>query len=163
MDHHQHFASVTPRDLRPHDIWQGASGLSITSSCTSFAGFYDAFRGDSGTELVIGENNDLQIDFGHEVDCLMLEFYVVSDCDWLSEEDRLECEYLGLDATLFDPPAAYWLTLSGQLGTEFIRGVYASSPTRQLLLGPFRKLTISTTQAGTVHIPAFSWRLAVRH
>jgi len=53
--------------------------------------------------------------------------------------------------------------LSGLAGTEIVPGHYASSPTRQLLLGPFRTLTISTTHAGTVHIPALSGQPAVRH
>jgi hypothetical protein len=57
----------------------------------------------------------------------------------------------------------FWLTLSGLAGTESVPGHYASSPTRQLLLGPFRTLTISTTHAGTVHIPALSWQPVVRH
>ncbi|MFJ1571661.1 hypothetical protein K3F44_21805 [Pseudomonas sp. S07E 245] len=53
--------------------------------------------------------------------------------------------------------------MSGLAGTESVPGHYASSPTRQLLLGPFRTLTISTTHAGTVHIPALSWQPVVRH
>ncbi|MCS4283694.1 hypothetical protein M2396_001987 [Pseudomonas sp. BIGb0278] len=57
----------------------------------------------------------------------------------------------------------FWLTLSGLAGTESVHGHYASSPTRQMLLGPFRTLAISTTHAGTVHIPALSWQPVVRH
>lgn len=163
MECHQHFARMQPYHFKPHDIWLGNSGLSITSSCTSYAGLYQDFQGNPGTELVIGENNDLQIDFGKEIDCVMLDFYVVSDCPGLDEDDLIECDYLGLSPDLLDAPPLYWLTLSGQSGTEYVPGVYASTPTRQLLLGPFRKLTISTKQASTVHIPALSWRPVLRH
>lgn len=60
-----------------------ASGLSIRANSTSWTGFHEAFRGDDGTELVIGENSDVDITFAQEVECLRLEYYVVSDflCD----------------------------------------------------------------------------------
>jgi len=163
MQQHQYFARLQPRNFIPHAIWQGNYGLSISSSCTSYAGLATAVNGNPGTELVIGQNNDLKIDFGKEVDRLMMEFYVVSDRLEFDEDDLIECEYRGRDPELLGPPPLYWLTLSGLAGTEIVPGHYASSPTRQLLLGPFRTLTISTTQAGTVHIPALSWQPAVRH
>ena len=60
-----------------------ASGLSIRSNSTSWTGFHEAFKGEDGTELVIGEHSDVEITFSQEVECLRLEYYVVSDflCD----------------------------------------------------------------------------------
>lgn len=163
MEYHQQFGCVAPQALHQHRVWHGANGLRIMATCTSFAGFIDSFEINAGIELVISENNNLLLDFGKEIDSLMLDFYVQSETPSLDVDDLIECESLGLDPELFAPPPLYWLTLSGQAGTEFVPGVFAAEPSRQLLLGPFRQLTITTSQAATLRIPGMTWRSASRH
>ncbi len=140
-----------------------ASGLSFESRSTSWIGFHEAFKGEDGTELVIGEHSEIVINFDQEVECLRLEYYVVSDffCDDLCMLFDAENHDFGLVAP--PPRNFYWLTLEGSGYRDLRPGPVATRPYHQVIDGPFRRLTISTSQAGTVHIRKLEWTSTRRH
>jgi hypothetical protein len=125
-----------------------ASGLSIRSNSTSWTGFHEAFKGEDGTELVIGEHSDVEITFAQEVECLRLEYYVVSD--FLCDDLHMLFDAENHDHDLAAPTlrSFYWLTSEGSGLRDLRPGPIATHP-YQLIEGPFRRLTISTSQAGT--------------
>ncbi|MFJ4154432.1 hypothetical protein ACIPZF_06415 [Pseudomonas sp. NPDC089752] len=133
------------------------TGWSICANGTAWTGFHAAFKGGEGTELVIGEHSDVEIAFDKEVESLKIEYYVVSDQHFDDVQMLLDTD--GLDTDPFAPPARsfYWLTLTGSGYTEFMPGPISTKPYQHELPGPFRRLTISTSQAGTVHIRKLEW------
>jgi len=163
MIYEEHFADVERQFLTHKQTLLTPSGLSIRSNGTSWTGFHEAFKGDEGTELVIGEQSDVEITFSQEVESLRLEYYVVSDQHF--EDVQLLLDTDGYDTGPFAPAPRnfYWLTLSGSGFTEFMPGPISTQPYHQLLAGPFRRLTISTSQAGTVHIRKLEWTRTCRH
>ncbi|MFP3444463.1 hypothetical protein [Pseudomonas sp. SIMBA_067] len=153
----EHFQHVERQFLWHKKTLHTASGLSIRSNSTSWTGFHEAFRGEDGTELVIGEHSDVEIVFAQEVECLRLEYYVVSDflCDdlhMLFDAERVDC-----DLATPIPRNFYWLTVEGSGFRDLRPGPIATNPYHQVIDGPFRRLTISTSQAGTVHIRRLEW------
>jgi len=163
MIYEEHFAHVKRQFLTHKQTLLTPSGLSIRSNGTSWTGFHEAFKGDEGTELVIGEQSDVEITFSQEVESLRLEYYVVSDQHF--EDVQLLLDTDGYDTGPFAPAPRnfYWLTLSGSGFTEFMPGPISTQPYHQQLAGPFRRLTISTSQAGTVHIRKLEWTRTCRH
>ena len=159
----EHFQHVERQFLWHKKTLQTASGLSIRSNSTSWTGFHEAFKGEEGTELVIGEHSDVEIVFAQEVECLRLEYYVVSDflCDdlhMLFDAERVDC-----DLATPIPRNFYWLTVEGSGFRDLRPGPIATNPYHQVIDGPFRRLTISTSQAGTVHIRRLEWTGTHRH
>ena len=73
MIYEEHFAHVKRQFLTHKQTLLTPSGLSIRSNGTSWTGFHEAFKGDEGTELVIGEQSDVEITFSQEVESLRLE------------------------------------------------------------------------------------------
>ncbi|MDD2132972.1 hypothetical protein [Pseudomonas kurunegalensis] len=159
----EHFQHVERQFLWHKQTLRTASGLSIRSNSTSWAGFHEAFKGEDGTELVIGEHSDVEITFAQEVECLRLEYYVVSDflCDDLHMLFDAENHHYDLVAPA--PRNFYWLTLEGRGFHDLRPGPIATHPYHQVIDGPFRRLTISTSQAGTVHIRRLEWTGTHRH
>ncbi|QCI14949.1 hypothetical protein E6B08_27930 [Pseudomonas putida] len=158
----ERFDHVRQQSLQPSQVLHTDSGLSICANSTAGAGLHEAFRGEDGTELVIGENCDVEIAFDQEVEQLRLELYVVSDRHG-ELQDLTEAERLDRDQPLEPLSYFYWITLSGSGYTEFLPGPISSQPCSHLLLGPFRRLTFSTSQAGTVHIRQLQWTPTCRH
>jgi len=163
MTYEEHFTRVKRQCLWHSQTVVTPSGLEIRSNGTSWTGLQQAFEGDDGTELVIGEHSDVEIAFTHEVECLRLEYYVVSDRQ-LDDAQML----LGTDDCIMGLPAPaprnfYWLTVTGSGYTDFRPGPVCAQPYHQLIDGPFRRLTISTSQAGTVHIRKLEWTRTSRH
>jgi hypothetical protein len=78
----EHFQRRTAVSVAQADASYGIRAEYPPNS-TSWTGFHEAFKGEDGTELVIGEHSDVEITFAQEVECLRLEYYVVSDflCD----------------------------------------------------------------------------------
>ncbi|AYG47571.1 hypothetical protein DV532_22950 [Pseudomonas sp. Leaf58] len=159
----EHFQHVERQYLWHKQTLRTASGLSIRSNSTSWAGFHEAFKGEDGTELVIGEHSDVEIAFTQEVERLRLEYYVVSDflCDdlhMLFDAENFDCDLVAPVARNF-----YWLTVEGSGFRNLRPGPIATHPYHQVIDGPFRRLTISTAQAGTVHIRKLEWTGTHRH
>ena len=163
MIYEEHFAQVNRQFLCHKQTLLMPSGLSIRSNGTSWTGFHEAFKGEDGTELVIGEHSDVEITFSQEVESLRLDYYVVSDQHFDDVQMLLDTDGIDMDLTAPTPRNFYWLTLSGSGYTEFMPGPIATQPYHQLLAGPFRRLTISTSQAGTVHIRKLEWTRTCRH
>ncbi|AXM96923.1 hypothetical protein ACU5P1_02155 [Pseudomonas plecoglossicida] len=163
MVYEEHFAQVPRQHLSHKQTLLTPSGLSIRSNGTSGAGFHEAFKGEHGTELVIGEHSDVEIAFEQEVDSLLLEYYVVSDRHFDDVRMLLDTDGYDVDLIAPTPRDFYWLTLSGSGYTEFLPGPLATQPYHQVIGGPFRRLTISTSQAGTVHIRKLEWTRTCRH
>ncbi|QXH51114.1 hypothetical protein KSS94_24775 [Pseudomonas fakonensis] len=163
MTYQESFEHITPQFLAASTAYHTDSGLSIRAKGTAWAGFHTAFKGDEGTELVIGEHCEVEIVFLQEVEQLLVEFYVVSD--QYPDDVQMLIDTEGLNYTLPLEPQRnfYWITLSGSGFTEHLPGPVASQPHSQLLFGPFRRLTISTSQAGTVHIRKLAWTRTCRH
>ncbi|MFK0313243.1 hypothetical protein ACIQUF_18680 [Pseudomonas sp. NPDC090233] len=163
MTYEEHFAQVQRQPLSHKEPFFMPSGLCIRANGTSLTGFHEAFKGDDGTELVIGEHSDVEIAFAEEVESLLIEYYVVSDQHFDDVQMLLDTD--GYDMDLIAPPPRnfYWLTLSGSGYTEFMPGPISTQPYLQHLAGPFRRLTISTSQAGTVHIRKLKWSRTCRH
>ncbi|CAI3810148.1 hypothetical protein GLGCALEP_06067 [Pseudomonas sp. MM221] len=159
----EHFQHVERQFLWHKQTLHMASGLSIRSNSTSWTGFHEAFKGEDGTELVIGEHSDVEITFAHEVECLRLEYYVVSDylCDDLHM--LFDTESHDYDLAAPAPRNFYWLTVEGSGIRDLLPGPIATHPYHQVIDGPFRRLTISTSQAGTVHIRRLEWTGTNRH
>ncbi|MCX2890850.1 hypothetical protein DMX11_21310 [Pseudomonas sp. LB-090624] len=159
----EHFQHVERQFLWHRQTLFTPSGLSIRSNSTSWTGFHEAFKGEDGTELVIGEHSDVEISFAQEVECLRLEYYVVSDflCDDLHM--LFDAENLDYDLCAPVPRNFYWLTLEGSGFRDLRPGPIATQPYHQVIDGPFRRLTISTSQAGTVHIRRLEWTGTRRH
>ncbi|NBB05638.1 hypothetical protein [Pseudomonas monteilii] len=159
----EHFQHVERQFLWHKQTLRTASGLSIRSNSTSWTGFHEAFKGEDGTELVIGEHSDVEITFAQEVACLRLEYYVVSD--FLCEDLNMLFDADNNDYDLIAPAPRhfYWLTLEGYGVRDLRPGPIATSPYHQVIDGPFRRLTISTSQAGTVHIRKLEWTGTHRH
>ncbi|HDS1816443.1 TPA: hypothetical protein QEM96_001074 [Pseudomonas putida] len=159
----ERFTHVTRQFLWHRQTLRTASGLSIRSNSTSWTGFHEAFKGEDGTELVIGEHSDLEITFSQEVQCLRLEYYVVSDflCDDLHM--LFDAENHDYDLLAPAPRNFYWLTIEGSGFTDLMPGPISTHPYHQVIDGPFRRLTISTSQAGTVHIRRLEWTGTQRH
>ncbi|MDZ3994103.1 hypothetical protein [Pseudomonas sp. Teo4] len=163
MTYEEHFQHVERQFLCRRQALRTPSGLSIRSNCTSWAGFHEAFKGEEGTELVIGEHCDVEIAFSQEVETLTLEYYVVSDDHFIDVQMLLDTEGCDYDLIALPPRNFYWLTLSGSGYTEYMPGPVATTPYQQMISGPFRRLTISTSQAGTVHIRKLAWTRTSRH
>ncbi|TDJ78703.1 hypothetical protein E2H86_03640 [Pseudomonas putida] len=156
------FDHVGQQSLVPCQALHTDSGLSIRANSIAGAGLHEAFRGEDGTELVIGENCDVEIAFNQEVEQLHLELYVVSDREG-ELRDLADAQGLEGDPQLAPLSYFYWITLTGSGYTEFLPGPVFSRPSSHLVLGPFRRLTISTSQAGTVHIRRLRWTPTCRH
>ncbi|MNO91198.1 hypothetical protein D3C76_827380 [compost metagenome] len=163
MNYEERFSHIERQFLWHRQTLCTSTGLSIRSNSTSWSGFHEAFKGEDGTELVIGEHSDVEITFAQEVESLRLEYYVVSD-------QHFDVIHMLLDTTPDDCcltyPAAhnfYWLTLSGSGFIECLPGPVATQPCQQTLEGPFRRLTISTSKVGTVHIRKLEWTRTCRH
>ncbi|MFJ4395396.1 hypothetical protein [Pseudomonas sp. NPDC089396] len=163
MIYEEHFAHVDRQFLSHKQLFRTPSGLSICSNGTSWTGFHEAFKGEDGTELVIGEHSDVEIAFNQEVERLRLEYYVVSDQSFDNVQMLLDTDGYDIDLIAPIPRNFYWLTLSGSGYTEFRPGPIATQPYHQDIDGPFRRLTISTSQAGTVHIRKLEWTRTCRH
>ncbi|MFJ4345919.1 hypothetical protein [Pseudomonas sp. NPDC089401] len=164
MTYEEHFAQVERQFLRHNHPLKTPSGLSIRANSTPCTtGLYEAFKGNDGTELVIGEHSDVEITFREEVEHLCLEYYVVSDQHY--DEVQMLVDTHDCDYDLFAPVPRnfYWLTLSGSGYTDFMPGPVSTHPYQQEIPGPFRRLTISTSQAGTVHIRSLQWTRTCRH
>ncbi|MFT0518969.1 hypothetical protein [Pseudomonas faucium] len=163
MIYEEHFAQVQRQFLWHKQALLTPSGLSICANGTSWTAFHEAFKGENGTELVIGEHSEVEIVFSQEVESLCLEYYVVSDPHY--DDMHVLQDADGHEADLFVPVprSFYWLTLSGSGHTAFLPGPIATQPYHQILDGPFRCLTISTSQAGTVHIRKLEWTGTCRH
>ena len=159
----EHFQHIERQILWHRQTLRTASGLTIRSNSTSWTGFHEAFKGEDGTELVIGEHSDVEITLAHEVECLRLEYYVVSDflCDDL--QMLFDTESHDYDLVAPAPRNFYWLTLEGSGFRDLRPGPIATHPYHQVIDGPFRRLTISTSQAGTVHIRRLEWTGTNRH
>lgn len=159
----EHFQHIERQFLWHKQTLRTESGLSIRSNSTSWTGFHEAFKGEDGTELVIGEHSDVEIRFAQEVECLRMEYYVVSDflCDDLCM--LFDAENLEYDQVAPAPRNFYWLTLEGSGFRDLRPGPIATQPYHQVIEGPFRRLTISTSHAGTVHIRSLEWTGTRRH
>ncbi|PRN05052.1 hypothetical protein A0O30_09650 [Pseudomonas sp. LLC-1] len=159
----EQFNHVERQFLWYRHVLRTESGLRIRSKSTSWAGIHEAFKGDEGSELVIGEHCEVEIGFAHEVECLRLEYYVVSDflCDDLHMLFDAENHHYDLVAPA--PRNFYWITLEGSGFRDLRPGPIATHPYHQVIDGPFRRLTISTSQAGTVHIRRLEWTGTHRH
>ncbi|BBH43946.1 hypothetical protein [Pseudomonas sp. KU43P] len=163
MIYEEHFAQLKKQSLSHNKTLQTSSGLSIRANGTSWTGFHEAFKGDDGTELVIGEHSDVEIAFNQEVESLRLEYYVVSDQHYDDVQMLLDTDSYDVDLIVPVTRNFYWLTLSGSGFTEFMPGPISTQPYQQVIAGPFRRLTISTSQAGTVHIRKLEWTRTCRH
>jgi hypothetical protein len=163
MTYEEDFAQLERQFMRPSQTILTPSGLKIRSNGTSWIGLHEAFKGDDGTELVIGEHSDVEIAFNGEVECLRLEYYVVSDQHFDEVQMLLDTDGYDMDLIAPTPRSFYWLTLSGSGFTDFRPGPISTQPYHQLIDGPFRRLTISTSQAGTVHIRRLEWTRTCRH
>ncbi|WP_343597752.1 hypothetical protein [Pseudomonas sp.] len=163
MTFKENFSHVRRQSLEYKQTLHMPTGLSIRSNSTSCTGFHEAFKGPEGTELVIGELCDVEIAFRQEVESLLIEYYVVSDQHF--EEVQLLLDTDGCDMDLISPVPRhfYWLTLSGSGYTDYRRGPVSSQPYQQIIEGPFRRLTISTSLAGTVNIRRLEWTRTYRH
>ncbi|NQD56764.1 hypothetical protein HP546_15575 [Pseudomonas sp. CM25] len=159
----EHFQQVDRQSLPHKQTLLTPSGLSIRSNSTSSSGFHEAFKGEDGTELVIGEHSDVEIAFAQEVECLRLEYYVVSD--FLGDDLHMLFDAGNHNYDLIAPAPRnfYWLTLEGSGFRDLRPGPIATQPYHQVIDGPFRRLTISTSQAGTVHIRKLEWTGTQRH
>ncbi|WDY58475.1 hypothetical protein [Pseudomonas sp. PSKL.D1] len=163
MIYEEHFARVQRQSLLQEQMVETPSGLSIFSKCTSWAGLYEAFKGEDGTELVIGEQCEVEIHFNQEVEKLCLEYYVVSDHHYDDVQMLFDTDGYDMDLCAPAPRSFYWLTLSGSGYTDSWPGPIATQPYYQEIVGPFRRLTISTSRAGTVHIRRLEWTRTCRH
>ena len=76
MIYEEHFAHVKRQLLWHKQTLLTPSGLRIRSNGTSWASIHEAFKGEDGTELVIGEQSEVEISFSQEVESLRLECYV---------------------------------------------------------------------------------------
>ena len=163
MSYQEHFSQVERQFLSHKKILHTQSGLRIRSNSTSWAGIHEAFKGDDGTELVIGECCEVEIGFAHEVESLKLEYYVVSD--FFSDDLHMlfDTENYYYDLVAPAPRNFYWLTLDGSGFRDLRPGPIATEPYQQIIDGPFRRLTISTSQAGTGHIRKLEWTGTRRH
>ena len=159
----EQFQDVDRKVLEYTDTLHTASGLSFRSNSTSCVGFHEAFKGEEATELVISEHSEIMINFGQEVECLRLEYYVVSDflCDELHM--LFDAESHEFDMIVPPPRNFYWLTLEGSGFRDIRPGPIATCPYHQVIDGPFRRLTITTSLAGTVHIRKLEWTGTRRH
>ena len=159
----ERFNQVERQLLLHRQTLRTASGLSFHASSTSWIGFHEAFKGEDGTELVIGEHSEISIAFAQEVESLRLEYYVVSD--FLSEDLHMlfDAENIDYDLVAPSPRIFYWLTLEGSGFRDARPGPIATHPYYQVIDGPFRRLTISTSHAGTVHIRKLEWTGTHRH
>ena len=159
----ERFNQVERQLLLHRQTLRTASGLSFHASSTSWIGFHEAFKGEDGTELVIGEHSEISIAFAQEVESLRLEYYVVSD--FLSEDLHMlfDAENIDYDLVAPSPRIFYWLTLEGSGFRDARPGPIATHPYYQVIDGPFRRLTISTSHAGTVHIRKLEWTLSLIH
>ena len=159
----ERFQDIERQYLWHKQTFHTTSGLSIRSNSTSWTGFHEAFKGEDGTELVIGEHSDVEIVFAQEVECLRLEYYVVSD--FLCDDLHMLCDAEQVDCDLATPVPRnfYWLTVEGSGFRDLRPGPIATHPYHQVIDGPFRRLTISTSQAGTVHIRRLEWTGTHRH
>ncbi|BDM20640.1 MULTISPECIES: hypothetical protein [Pseudomonas] len=163
MTYEEHFAKVERQFLYHNQTIITPSGLKIRCNSTSWTGLHEAFKGDDGTELVIGEHSDVEIAFDQEVERLQLEYYVVSDQHYDDVQMLLDTDGYDMDLAAPVPRNFYWLTLSGSGYTDFRLGPISTQPYYQVIDGPFRRLTISTSQAGTVHIRKLEWTRTCRH
>jgi hypothetical protein len=163
MVYEEHFAHIKRQLLWHKQTLLTPSGLRIRSNGTSWAGVHEAFKGEDGTELVIGEQSEVEISFSQEVESLRLECYVVSDQHFEDVTMLMDTEGVDWDGIAPTPHNFYWLTLSGSGYTEFMPGHFCTQPCYQHLPGPFRRLTISTSRAGTVHIRKLEWTRTCRH
>ncbi|MBO9552111.1 hypothetical protein [Pseudomonas sp.] len=163
MTYEEHFAQVERQFLWHNQTLLTPSGLKIRSNGTSWTGLHEAFKGEDGTELVIGEHSDVEIAFKEEVESLRLEYYVVSDQHFDDVQMLLDTDGYDMDLIAPVPRSFYWLTLSGSGYTDFRPGPISTQPYHQVIDGPFRRLTISTSQAGTVHIRRLEWTRTKRH
>ncbi|WP_313200737.1 hypothetical protein [Pseudomonas sp.] len=163
MTYEEHFAQVERQFLWHNQTVLTPSGLKIRSNGTSWTGLHEAFKGNEGTELVIGEHSDVEITFNQEVECLRLEYYVVCDQHFDDVQMLLDTDGYDRDLIVPVPRNFYWLTLSGSGYTDFRPGPVSTAPYHQVIQGPFRRLTISTSQAGTVHIRKLEWTRTCRH
>jgi len=159
----EHFTGVVPQFLRYLEPLDMPSGLSILSSSTSWSGLYEAFKGEDGTELVIGEHSEVQIAFTEEVESLWLEYYVVSDFPYDNVNMLFDAQNHHYDLLAPTPRNFYWLTVEGSGYRDLRPGPIATQPYEQVIDGPFRRLTVSTSQAGTVHIRKLEWTGTRRH
>lgn len=76
----------------------------------------------------------------------------------LFDAERVDC-----DLATPIPRNFYWLTVEGSGFRDLRPGPIATNPYHQVIDGPFRRLTISTSQAGTVHIRRLEWTGTHRH
>ena len=163
MTYEEQFAQVERQSLSHNQTLLTPSGLRIRANGTSWTGVQEAFKGEDGVELVIGEHSDVEIAFSQEVEHLRLEYYVVSAQHFDDVQMLFDTNDHDLDLFSPVPRTFYWLTLSGSGFTEFMPGPIATQPYFQEIAGPFRRLTISTSQAGTVHIRRLQWTRTCRH
>ncbi|MCX2686268.1 hypothetical protein OO306_12005 [Pseudomonas sp. DCB_AW] len=152
----EHFTGVVPQFLRYQQPLDMPSGLTIHSNSTSWSGF-EAFKGEDGTELVIGEHSEVQIAFTEEVESLWLEYYVVRDFPYDNVHMLFDAQNHYYDMLVPAPRNFYWLTVEGNDYPDLRPGPIVTQPCEQVIDGPFRRLTISTSQAGTVHIRKLEW------
>ncbi|WP_449430846.1 hypothetical protein [Pseudomonas putida] len=163
MSYEERFEHLKPQFLDNQQALHTSSGLSIRANGNACASLHETFKGIAGNELVIGEHCDIEIAFAQEVEQLTLDYYVV--CDDARKDPRILMDTDDADFELYTlcPHNFYWLTLSGSGYTEFLPGPLATEPRQQQILGPFRRLTISTSQAGSVHIRKLEWTRTCRH
>ncbi|WP_313299300.1 hypothetical protein [Pseudomonas sp.] len=161
MTYEEHFDQVVPQFLHSRQTMTTPSGLQISANGTCWIRQREAATGESGAELVINEHSDVQISFSHEIASLRLEYYVQSQRP-VAQQPLPEGQETAVSVAA-ERRSVYWLTLSGSGFTDFKPGPLASEPSHQVLAGPFRRLTISTSEAGSVHVRKLQWTRTNRH
>ncbi|CAK17679.1 hypothetical protein [Pseudomonas entomophila] len=156
MIYQKRFASVSPQLLEKKQPWRTSSGLQIKSNGSLCTGFWPA-AGQRETELIIGSQCDVEISFAREVDSLAIEFYAVCDDAEQCPQTLLEIERPNQAGRPDQPGHFFWLTLAEDFAIDSVPGAYTTEPRWQILPGPLRRLTLSTSPHAQLHIRNLKW------